>query len=210
MSELMGELLTPERRETILAGAATVFARDGYEGASMSRIAREAGVSKGTLYNYFEDKAALFAAYVSAECSQTLPRIFEGAEIDGDPATYLRAIGLRMLRMMLSELALSIYRVVLSEAARFPELARAFYEAGPARAVRRLSDWIAAQDAAGRLRVDDPPFAAEQFFALCQTRLSLRCRLRLDAAPDPAEIERVVDAAVAMFLARYGAVDHPD
>ncbi len=205
MSEAASELLTPERRATILAGAATVFARDGYEGASMSRIAREAGVSKGTLYNYFKDKAALFAAYVSAQCSETLPRIFEGAEIDGDPATFLRAIGLRMLRMMLSDLALSIYRVVLSEAARFPELAQAFYDAGPARAMRRLADWIAGQEAAGKLHVDDPHFAAEQFFALCQTRLSLRCRLRLDGAPDPAEIERVVDAAVAMFLARYGA-----
>ena len=203
MSEA-AELLTPERRASILAGAGKVFAQDGYEGASMSHIAREAGVSKGTLYNYFDDKAALFAAYVGAECSRTLSRIFEGAEPDGNPAATLRAIGLRMMRMMLSDLALSIYRVVLSEAAKFPELAQAFYDAGPARAMRYLADWIAAQNAAGRLRVDDPHFAAEQFFALCQTRLSLRCRLRLEQDPAEAEIERVVEAAVAMFLARYG------
>jgi TetR/AcrR family transcriptional repressor of mexJK operon len=198
------EALTPERRAGILAGAATVFAEDGYEGASMSRIAREAGVSKGTLYNYFDGKAALFSAYVERECSINLARVFDFTETDGDPAATLRAIGLRMMRMMLSELALAIYRVVLAEAAKFPGLAETFYEAGPARAIRHLADWIAEQTRAGRLAVEDPGFAAEQFFALSQTRLALRCRLRLEACADDAQIERVVDAAVAMFLAYYG------
>ena len=109
-----------------------------------------------------------------------------------------------MMRMMLSEIGLTIYRVVLSEAARFPELARAFYDAGPARAMRHLADWLAMQTEHGRLLVDDPVFAAEQFFALTQTRLSLRCRLRLQDCGDDAELEHVVDEAVTMFLARYG------
>jgi TetR/AcrR family transcriptional repressor of mexJK operon len=56
--------LSCEKRAQILAGAAEIFARDGYEGASMSSIAGKAEVSKGTLYNYFASKAALFAAYV--------------------------------------------------------------------------------------------------------------------------------------------------
>ena len=55
---------SPEKRAQILAGAAAVFAADGYEGASMARIAAVAGVSKGTLYNDFDSKAALFTAYV--------------------------------------------------------------------------------------------------------------------------------------------------
>ena len=53
---------TPEKRAQILRGAAEVFAADGYQGASMARIAAVAGVSKGTLYNYFDTKAALFTA----------------------------------------------------------------------------------------------------------------------------------------------------
>jgi TetR/AcrR family transcriptional regulator, mexJK operon transcriptional repressor len=198
------EALTPERRAGILAGAATVFTEDGYEGASMSRIAREAGVSKGTLYNYFDSKAALFAAFVEQQCTEKLRRIFDGAEPDGDPAATLRGIGLRMMRMMLSELGIATYRVVVSEALKFPELAQIFYEAGPARSIQHLADWITEQARSGRLQVEDAPFAAEQFFALTQTRLAMRCRLRLGACNDDAEIERVVDAAVAMFLARYG------
>ena len=78
--------LSPDKRVQILTGAATVFAADGYEGASMARIAAVAGVSKGTLYNHFDSKAALFTAYVGEKCQQTLARVFDGANHDGDPA----------------------------------------------------------------------------------------------------------------------------
>src|SRR5271170_1323802 len=107
--------LSPEKRIQILAGAATVFAADGYEGASMARIAAVAGVSKGTLYNHFDSKAALFTAYVGETCDRYLARVFEGADHDGDPASVLRGIGKRMLQMMLSGLGLAIYRVVIAE-----------------------------------------------------------------------------------------------
>lgn len=195
---------SPEKRAAILRGAACVFTDEGYEGASMARIAQEAGVSKGTLYNYFESKADLFAAHVESQCSHNLARIFDGVGEDGDPADALRETGRRMLRMMLSPAGLATYRVVISEAAKFPTLARAFYDAGPARGIAKLADWLAEQTRRGRLRVDDPVFAAEQFFALSQTRLSLLRRLHMHGEPTEAEIGRVVEGAVSMFLARYG------
>ncbi len=122
---------TPEKRAQILRGAAEVFAADGYQGASMARIAAIAGVSKGTLYNYFDTKAALFTSYVEDECARNLSHVFDGADHDGDPAVVLRGIGRRMLRMLLSDVGLAIYRVVIAEAAKFPDLARGFFEAGP-------------------------------------------------------------------------------
>ncbi len=91
-------VLSPEKRTQILAGAASVFAADGYEGASMARIAAVAGVSKGTLYNHFDSKAALFSAYVGEKCSQHLANVFDSADHDGDPAEVLRGIGKRMVR----------------------------------------------------------------------------------------------------------------
>jgi hypothetical protein len=68
-----------------------------------------------------------------------------------------------------------------------------------------MSDWVAAEVRRGRLAVEDTDFAAEQFFALCQTRLAIRYRLYLQAEPDEAEIDEVVRGAVTTFLARYGA-----
>ena len=195
--------LSPEKRVQILTGAATVFAADGYEGASMARIAAVAGVSKGTLYNHFDSKAALFTAYVGEKCQQTLARVFDGANHDGDPAEVLRGIGKRMVQMMLSDVGLAIYRVVIAEATKFPDLARGFFESGPARAIGFMADWLAEETRRGRLNVPDPAFAAEQFFNLCQTRLVLRRKLEMLPDPPERDIDEVVDASITMFLKSY-------
>jgi len=201
----VGASLSPEKRAQILSGAATVFAADGYGGASMARIAAVAGVSKGTLYNHFDSKAALFTAYVGETCDRNLARVFDSADHDGDPAAVLRGIGKRMLQMMLSDVGLAIYRVVIAEAAKFPELARGFFNAGPARAIGFMADWLAEETRRGRLTVADPAFAAEQFFNLCQTRLVLRRKLEMLPDPPESEIDRVIEASIVMFLRTYGA-----
>lgn len=201
---LANDALSPEKRAQILDGAADVFAHDGYEGASMSRIAAVANVSKGTLYNHFESKAQLFAAYVESACARNLCQAFAATDENLDVAETLARIGRRMVEMMLSDLGLTIYRVVVAEAKKFPELANAFYEAGPARAIAQMAQWLAARTAEGKLAVEDPAFAAEQFFCLCQTRLWLRYKLNLPEEAPEAAIETVVAAATRMFLNTYG------
>jgi AcrR family transcriptional regulator len=187
----------------ILDGAAGVFARDGYEGASMSRIAGEAGVSKGTLYNYFAGKAELFAAYVQRDCSRWIALLFDDLDETAPPAEVLARIGRRQFQMLLSEPALIMYRMVIAEAQKFPELAETFYRAGPANAVAHVAAYLRRATQAGQLSVDDPDFAAEQFFALTQTHLCMKRRLRMIDMPNDAEIEKVVDAAVRVFLLGY-------
>ncbi len=199
------EVLLPENpRRQILAGAAAVFSQDGYEGGSMSRIASRAGVSKGTLYNYFENKADLFAAWVSAECAQRLAVVFDGTKLEGSPCSGLHVIGFGMLNMMMSNYGLTMYRLTISEAAKFPELARIFYETGPSRATAVMSAWLEQQVADGHLIIEDPAFAADQFFALCQTRVGMLRRLGLLTQLDDAMAQRIVDSAVDMFLRVYG------
>ncbi len=199
------QILLPEKRAQIMAGAIEVFASDGYEGASMSRIAQVAGVSKGTLYNYFDSKADLFAAYVNEVCDLKISALFGFIDAHTDPAEALRDIGRQMIGLMLSAPSLTMYRVVMSEAAKFPELARLFFDAGPAHAIRSMAEWLAKESRKGSLAVSDPEFAAEQFFALCQTRIALRRRLNLLETVDGGELERVVDASVDMFLRTYKA-----
>ncbi len=198
------EGLSPQKRAQILRGAASVFATDGYEGASMARIAVVAAVSKGTLYNYFPSKAALFTTFVQEQCRQNLAHVFDSADHEGEPAAVLRGIGQRMMTMMLSPPGQTIYRVMISEAAKFPELAETFFAAGPARALSFMAGWLAEETRRGRLAVSDPAFAAEQFFAMTQTVLILRRRLGMLTDPPPGAIDRTVDAAVTMFINTYG------
>jgi hypothetical protein len=68
-----------------------------------------------------------------------------------------------------------------------------------------MSEWIESNVRAGRLRVDDPEFAAEQLFALMQTRVLLRRRLHLPIDNPEAETDRAVTAGVKLFLRGYGA-----
>jgi hypothetical protein len=106
--------------------------------------------------------------------------------------------------MLLSESGLLIYRMVVAEAQKFPELTEAFYEAGPRRAMVRMTALIADQVRAGRLTVDDPEFAAEQLFTLMQTRLVMKRRMGLLAQVSEVEIDRVVQEAVKLFMRGYG------
>jgi TetR/AcrR family transcriptional repressor of mexJK operon len=109
------------------------------------------------------------------------------------------------VQMMLSDVGLAIYRVVIAEAAKFPDLARGFFEAGPARATGFMADWLAEETRRGRLNVPDPAFAAEQFFNLCQTRLVLRRKLEMLPDPPDRDIDEVIDASISMFLRTYRA-----
>ncbi len=152
------DVLSPEKQQQILRGAAEVFAQDGYEGASMSRIAACAGVSKGTLYNYFDSKADMFAAWVGLECSHMLRQAFDGHDPNGDPEVVLRHLGMCCVEMMVSTTGLTMYRVAVSEANKFPEVARAFYEAGPKRGIACVAEWLRGQTEGGPPARDGPGF----------------------------------------------------
>lgn len=197
------EPLPPETKQKVLEGAASVFCQDGYEGASMARIAERAGVSKGTLYNYFDSKEALFVSYIEESCALKLARIFDGVTETDDIAHSLHLLAERALTLMLSQQGIDMYRLVVSIAPKFPELAQTFFASGAERALSYMRAFLVRADAAGTLQVPDPQFAAEQFFALCQTKVCLRRRLNMPEDP-PEVIEQVVTGAVEMFLNSYG------
>ncbi len=169
----------------------------------MSQIAVAAHVSKGTLYNYFPSKQALFTAFVRERCERLVDEVF------GAPSSHLRLeanltrIGRKMLTVMVSPDGLAMYRVVVMEASKFPELAQAFYNSGPKVMVAEMAAWLARQTEAGALEVADPLFAAEQFFALTQARVLMRSRTDASYIATQGDIEFVVAGAVQVFLAAY-------
>jgi TetR/AcrR family transcriptional repressor of mexJK operon len=191
------------KAEQVLQAAGQVFRDQGYGSASMDAIARAAGVSKATLYAHFAGKDQLFAAIVSDECRRH-SQALTAPDIDRlEVREALAAIGRNFLQLVLSEKARAIYRIVMAEAPRFPELGRAFYVSGPAVVLARLADYFRTADARGTLSVQNSTVAAEQFIGMLMGPLHMRHLLNLTAEfgdRDPAE---VVDAAVATFLAAY-------
>lgn len=201
-------LAAPQRkRRQVVEAAARLFMAQGYGATSMEAIAREAGVSKATLYAYFPGKDALFAAIVGAACAREAegrpccPRADEA-----DLAGALVSLGEGYLSFLYREEVLAIQRVVMAEGPRFPELGRAFYESGPRRMIDWLAGWFAALQERGALRAGDPELAAEQFLSLLRPTAFLRHMLRLPPAPDAAEVARIAAAAADTFLRAWGSV----
>ena len=195
------EALSRDKHEAILDAAGRLFDAHGFEGASMSAITLQSGVSKGTVYHHFGSKAGLFGAFVRRECELTLQPLFATIDGTGDGREALRDIGRRMLTLLVSPIGLLVNRVIMAEAGQFPELAEAFYASGPATALATMEKWLRSRDASGL--VADPAFAAEQFFALCSTQAVMKRQLRLTAEVSDRDIERIIDEAVEMFLGAY-------
>lgn len=192
------------RRQGIIEVARDVFLTEGYAAASMSEIAARVGGSKGTLYNYFPSKEALFAAFMEAECQFEATMAHEiNAADDADVRAALTGVGGRLLRFILSDKVLAIHRLVMAEAPRFPELGRTFYDTGPRKGVSLLCEHMQRWMDDGRLKRADAFRAAEQFGDLLKSGLHQR-KLWALGDPSEAEIERNVTDAVDIFLARYG------
>jgi AcrR family transcriptional regulator len=192
------------RREAILDAAAEVFMEEGFAAASMSAIAARVGGSKGTLYNYFKSKEALFEAYIVRHCVWQQEAMFALVTPDSDIAEALTHFGRGYLASVFSEFSLRNFRLIVAEAERAPQIGKAFYEAGPLAGVARLAGHIERWAREGRLSLADPVGAAHQFIGLCQNRL-FKARL-CNAVPElSAEgIDAEVGAAVATFLAAFG------
>ena len=193
---------TPKRK-LMLDAAVALFMAHGYGAVSMDAVARTAGVSKATLYAHFTSKDQLFATIVADACRQGALQDGQFVEDpDGIQATLLR-IGGRLLRFMLHPRRLAIYRLVVAESSRFPELGHAFMTNGPQMFQDRLALFLADQTEAGVLNAPSPDRAAEQFCALIRAGLFMRATLALAPPPDEAAIDACVSAAVETFLRAF-------
>lgn len=195
----------PVKRAQILDGAGRVVSQMGFDAASMNDIAREAGVSKGTIYVYFANKEDLFEALME----ETRQRIFRDLEAElgrpGDLAERLFRYGVRLCSLLCSEKVVQAHRVMIGVAERMPELSKSFYDRGAGRGTAIITNFLEAEVAAGHLNVPDIQLAAYQFADLAVSGLFRRRLLRhLPEPPSREEIERVVRAATEMFLRYYG------
>lgn len=194
--------------DQVVEGALKVFMADGYEGASVDDIAREAQVSKATLYSYFPDKRLLFTEVTRQVCERTAEEQFDGT-LEQDPRGYLMRAGYHVVDLLLSDFSQKMFRICVAEGERFPDLGPRFFEGGPRVERDRMITYFKAALARGELHIEDLELAAEQWMALCRSGLFPRIIFRLGLEVTQADIDRVVLGAVDMFLARYGVPDRP-
>jgi len=191
------------KRRQIMDGARAVFLAQGFDAASMNEIARRAGVSKGTLYVYFDSKEALFEAIVEEECRSTAEQLFALDSSEHDVEAVLTRLGRAYVRFLCQPECASAFRTVISTSERMPVIGKRFYEAGPATGVARLRRYLEDQVAAGYLAIEDAEVAATQFLDSCQSTMFKPLLLNFAGAPSDERIAHVVDTAVRTFTAAY-------
>lgn len=188
----------------VLEGARVIFLRDGFEGASVDDIAREAGVSKATLYAYFPDKRLLFIEVAKTECRRQAEEGAAQVNMDRPAADVLLDIARRVTAFATSDFGQRVFRICMAESDRFPAVAQAFWQSGPGLVREKIAGYLRHATARGDLAIDDPDLAADQLAALCKASLQDRLAFRLPPDTHPVDPEKVAREAVAMFLARYG------
>lgn len=181
--------------------ARRLFLEQGFAATSMDAVAREAGVSKATLYSYFASKEALFAHLISDECAgiqNTLvfPSLSEGIE----PA--LRRLAEDYVRLFLTNKKNSLFRVMANESTRFPGMCLQFYETGPLSTTRRVAEFLLDARDLGLIVVTDPMTSAMQFLNLVRGDLPLKAVLGIAALTND-NIDAQIEAGIATFMKAY-------
>lgn len=191
------------KRRQILDGARKMFMTMGFDAASMGEIAKAAGVSKGTLYVYFNDKTALFEAIVE-QISQIHGNVGRDIDLENqDVAGSLTDYGTAYMELLCRPEGGSAVRTIMAIAERMPDIGRRYYSTIIAGGINRLAQYLAAQSKAGLLDIPDHELAAEQFLKICQATLFLPFVFQAGPPPTEERIAYVIDSAVRMFLATY-------
>ena len=199
------EALPSSKAESILAAAKRAFLAAGFAAVSMDAIAREAGVSKATVYAHFAGKEELFGAVIGRECERYFAR-FAADELDPlDVRASLTVLGRRFLDLVLSPDGIALHRIILAEVTRLPALGEIFWCAGPERQRLQIEAFLKRASAVGSLELSDARLAAEQFVSLVRGDIQLRHLLRLEADADQSGISAAVEAAVATFMRAFAS-----
>src|SRR6185295_14105824 len=144
------------RPSDIVAAALLVFGEKGFAGARIEEIAHRAGVSKGTLYLYFETKADIFRAVVREAVSPNIEAIEAMIlGLDLPFADVLRMFLPRFAEMVTVTPVGTVVKMVVGESRNFPELARVWHDDVVDKAIAVLAALIARAQQRGEVRPGD-------------------------------------------------------
>ena len=191
---------TSQKRETILAAAVQVFIEEGFDNASMDRIAERANASKRTVYNHFASKDELFHAVIAKFIreQQALKQIaFDPKRsLEDQLSDFADAI----LFAISTPTHLGLSRILNAMFTREPEkVIAARAEFAPLE--DELERWVRDAARAGHLNAPNPTLASKVFYGMIEGTLTYPA---FTGCVDPATVEPFKQELIVTFLSRYG------
>jgi AcrR family transcriptional regulator len=197
------------RADTLLAAATRVFLREGYGSASIDKVASEAGVSTRTIYERFKNKADLLGAVTTRLVERDMVSVLATEDLDRlPPKQALTVIGQVITGRACDPDSAALFRILATEAHRFPELAAKMRGSTKARVDAAIASYLRGQIRRGALKLPDPDRAAVLFLQMVCAELH-ECLL-FGTAEEMAQLDfgAHLNNVIEIFL--YGAVPRVD
>ena len=192
-----------EKRARILQAAKAIFLKSGYHGTSMNQIAQEAGVTKLTVYNHFQDKVNLFICAITETCEETLCTKQFDLDTSADFYQTLFIVCSRALQIIYSPEALKLDHVLLELAAEQNPLALQFFEASHTRMENQLAEFFQKAAQLGFIQANDPLYQTELLLTLLLGVRHHKVLLGIITVPNAQELNQIIRDALDLFFLKY-------
>jgi TetR/AcrR family transcriptional repressor of mexJK operon len=205
MSPLVEDPRVIRSRTLALEAARRVFLDAGYHGATLERVAAEAGLAKRTIYNLYADKDTLFRETILSAIATAdgfTASLTAELRTSRDSARDLPEIAVHLAKATLLGPALALRRLVIMESIRFPELVAEYRAGAPEAVMGALADLFTRMSADSLLRPCDPRLAAEHF-AFLVMGADLDRGTFTGEHPSPSRVRDHALAGAAAFLRAY-------
>ncbi len=197
---MISTIRAQKKQLDILNVATELFLERGYDSVTLDDILERVGGSKTTLYSYYGGKEGLFAAMVQKVCRDKLTNLLALDVAGLDPAEGLTLIGKQFVSMVSDPAGRSVFRAMIAEAPRFPDLAATFFASGPEAIIRTLRRHIDHWQKNGSLRCGNSEILATQFLGLMMGNFHLKNLLGLGETLSERQLRTWVARGVELFL----------
>lgn len=191
------------KREGIVRSANSLFMKNGYSLTSMEAVAKNAGVSKLTIYSHFANKDELFKEVIRLRCEKLATAESFMALAKEPVKEALLQLGINFTSLVFTPDSVRLHRIMQAEAVRHPKVVQIFYETGPKHVRGEFARLLQAWQEQGQLSIPDIAKASDQFFSLLKGEMLVQVTLLGMPMPSEAELKKHVRATVDFFLSAY-------
>lgn len=193
-----------EKRKRILEAAKTAFLKHGYHHANMNQIAKDASVTKLTVYNHFQDKANLFICAIEESCKEYIAtRHFQLTADSHFLQSFYHVCECAIYTIYLPE-ALKLEHVLFELAAEQSPLTEKFFNASHQKMCNSMVDFFQQASNLGFIRADIPLKQTELIMSLLLGLRHHHVLLGMEAAPNTDELQQSIADAIEIFMLKYG------
>ncbi len=192
-----------EKRAKILQAAKSIFLKMGYHATNMNQIAKEAGVTKLTVYNHFQDKGNLFICAIEESCEESIRTKQFELTADSDFKQALQLMCQRALSIIYLPEALKLDCLLFELAAEQSPLTQQFFDASHTRMCHVWCDFFEQAIAFKFIQADAPLKQTELIISLMLGIRHQQVLLGLAPVPTANEIDQIIQHAIEIFLLKY-------